>query len=233
MACLATLTTSTPRRGQWHSITAQFGGDTGITTVPLQAALNQTREHTTSSTVTLASSLNPSTFGASVTSHGDGHGRSNRNRNLPRRRNVLGTGTISGGLATLTTSTLAGGTHSDHGCSPGRYQLQRCGLNPGISGREQGDADRHGERRQPSLRNAKKPAFTSTITGFVNGDTQEAGGYGDHQSDDDGNDGLPCGDRILHHCSSRKSLPRTTTTSSPFVNGTLTVTPQPAGKRRR
>ncbi len=61
---VATLTTSSLAAGT-HSITAQYGGDAnynGAVSTPLSQTVNQA-----SSTVALASSLNPSTFGTSVT----------------------------------------------------------------------------------------------------------------------------------------------------------------------
>ena len=106
---IATLTTISLPVGT-HSITAQYPGDTnytGAVSTPLSQVVNKATP-----AVALASSLNPSTFGASVTF--------TATLPLPATGTVtfldgatsIGTGTISGGAATLTTSLLAGGTHS-------------------------------------------------------------------------------------------------------------------------
>ena len=63
-------------------------------------------------TVALASSLNPSTFGASVTFTATLPADATGNVTFLDGSTSLGTGTISSGTATLTTSSLAAGTHS-------------------------------------------------------------------------------------------------------------------------
>jgi len=108
----ATLTSSALAAGS-HSITAIYSGDTnfaGSTSPPL----TQTVKQATSST-SLASSLNPSTFGAAVTftatvtSTG---GTPTGTVTFKDGATTLGTGTLSGGKATFTTSSLALGSHS-------------------------------------------------------------------------------------------------------------------------
>ena len=92
-----------------------------------------------SSTVALASSLNPSTFGASVIAYCDGHVRSNRNRNLPRRRDGARHWNDQQRHRHSDDQFACSGYALDHGAVWRRLQLQRLNLNGGISGREQGD----------------------------------------------------------------------------------------------
>ena len=106
---IATLTTSALAVGT-HSIIAQYGGDSnynGAVSTPISQVVNQV-----SSTVTLASSLNPSTFGASVTLTATVTSGATGTVTFHEGATTLGTGTISGGIARLTTSALAVGTHS-------------------------------------------------------------------------------------------------------------------------
>ena len=106
---VATLTTSSLAVGT-HSITAQYGGDSNYNTsvsTPVSQVVNLA-----SSTVALASSLNPSTFGASVTLTATVTSGATGTVTFHDGATSLGTGTISSGIATLTTSSLAAGTHS-------------------------------------------------------------------------------------------------------------------------
>jgi YVTN family beta-propeller protein len=106
---IATLTTSSLAVGT-HSITAQYGGDSnynGAVSTPVSQTVNQA-----SSTVALASSLNPSTFGASVTLTATVTSGATGTVTFHEGATSLGTGTISNGIATLATSTLTAGTHS-------------------------------------------------------------------------------------------------------------------------
>ena len=106
---IATLTTSALATGS-HSITAQYGGDSnynGAVSTAVSQVVNQA-----SSTVALASSLNPSAFGASVTLTATVTSGATGTVTFHDGTTSLGTGTISSGVATLTTSSLAAGTHS-------------------------------------------------------------------------------------------------------------------------
>jgi hypothetical protein len=108
----ATFSISTLAVGS-HSITAVYGGSTDFagSTSPV---LTQTVKQATSSTA-LASSLNPSTFGAAVkftatvTSSG---GTPTGTVTFKDGSSTLGSGTLSSGKAKYTTSTLAVGSHS-------------------------------------------------------------------------------------------------------------------------
>jgi hypothetical protein len=108
----ATYTTAVLSAGT-HSITAVYGGDTnfGGSASP---ALAQTVKQAASST-SLASSLNPSTFGATVTftatvtSTG---GTPTGSVTFKDGTTTLGTGTLSAGKAAFTTTALSVGTHS-------------------------------------------------------------------------------------------------------------------------
>ena len=108
----ATFKTSTLAVGT-HSITAVYGGSTSFagSTSPL---LTQTVKQASSST-SLASSLNPSTFGAAVTftatvtSTG---GTPTGTVTFKDGTTTVGTGTLTSGKATFSTSALAVGPHS-------------------------------------------------------------------------------------------------------------------------
>jgi hypothetical protein len=105
----ATLTTSSLAVGT-HSITAQYGGDTNYNlsdSTPISQEVSKA-----SSTVALASSLNPSTFGANVTVTATLPVGTTGAVTFQDGATSLGTGSVSGGIATLTTSSLAVGTHS-------------------------------------------------------------------------------------------------------------------------
>jgi len=107
----ASLTTATLATGT-HSITASYGGDAtfaGSTSAAITQIVNQG-----STTTALTSSLNPSTFGQTVTF------TATVSPSLGPTGSVqffdgatsLGTVALSGGTASLTTSALVGGTHS-------------------------------------------------------------------------------------------------------------------------
>jgi len=107
----ATFTTSALALGS-HSITASYAGDTNFT-ASTSAALTQTVKPASSTTV--ASSLNPSTFGQAVTFTATVTATSGTPTGMVTFKDgttTLGTGTLSGGKAMLTTSTLAAGSHS-------------------------------------------------------------------------------------------------------------------------
>jgi hypothetical protein len=106
---VATLTTSSLTAGT-HSITAQYGGDTNYTGV-VSTAVSQV-VNLTAPTVTVTSSLNPSTFGAGVTFSIALPTGATGTVTFYDGTTVLGTGGISNGVAALTTSSLAAGTHS-------------------------------------------------------------------------------------------------------------------------
>ena len=100
-----------------HSITAQYSGDTNYsaaTSTPLSQSVNKA-----TSTVTLTSSFNPSTFGASVTFTATLPVDATGTVTFLDGTTTLGTGTITSGVATLATSSLAGGTHSISAQYPG------------------------------------------------------------------------------------------------------------------
>jgi Bacterial Ig-like domain (group 3)/Autotransporter beta-domain len=108
----ATLTTSSLSVGS-HTITAEYGGDSNhsaSTSPPLTQVVNQS-----STTVTLASSLNPSEFGQAVTftaTVSDSGGTPTGTVTFKDGATVLGTTALNGSaLATFTTSSLTVGTH--------------------------------------------------------------------------------------------------------------------------
>lgn len=105
----ATFTTSTLAAGS-HSIVATYVSDGNYLTSSSTAV-----PHTVdvaSTTVTLASSLNPSTFTASVTFTATTAAGATGSISFLDGVTVLGSGTVSGGIATFSTSSLAVATHS-------------------------------------------------------------------------------------------------------------------------
>jgi len=93
-----------------HSITAQYGGDVNYNAA-VSTALSQVVNKATPA-ITLASSLNPSTFGANVTFTATLPTNATGTVTFIDGVTILGTGTISSGVATLAISSLSGGTHS-------------------------------------------------------------------------------------------------------------------------
>ncbi|MER6334871.1 Ig-like domain repeat protein, partial [Streptomyces sp. NPDC001034] len=112
---VATLTTSALAVGA-HALTAVYGGDTEFTgsTSPVD---NQTVTQAASATA-LTSAPDPSVFGqaktltATVTAVAPGAGVPTGTVSFFDGATLLGTGTLSGGVATLTTSALAVGAHA-------------------------------------------------------------------------------------------------------------------------
>jgi autotransporter-associated beta strand protein len=110
----ATFQTSTLTQGT-HSITATYSGDTNFITstssVLSQAVVNAT-------TTVVSSSANPSVFGQSVTFTATvspslaGAGTPTGTVTFMDGNITLGTGTLSAGVATFTSTTLSTGTHS-------------------------------------------------------------------------------------------------------------------------
>ena len=106
----ATLTTTSLAGGS-HSITANWAGNTNYSTVT-SSAITQTVNKATP-TLSVASSKNPSNYGDSVTFTATiSSGLTGNTLTFYDGSTSLGTGTISGTTATLTTTTLAVGSHS-------------------------------------------------------------------------------------------------------------------------
>ena len=94
-----------------HSITAAYGGDTNDS-ASASPTLTQTVIQS-STTVTLTSSLNPSGYGSPVTFRATvTPSAATGTITFADGNTTLGTGTLSGGIATYTTSALALGSHS-------------------------------------------------------------------------------------------------------------------------
>lgn len=111
----ATLSTSALLAGT-HSIVAQYSGDSNYLSAN-SSKLSQVVDKATPGSggvaaVTVASSLNPSVFGKSVTLTATVPSNATGTVTFMDGTNALGTGTISSGTATFTTSALGGGTHS-------------------------------------------------------------------------------------------------------------------------
>ena len=109
IAGAASITTSTLFVGT-HPITAVYSGDTnyyGASSAVLSEVVNKV-----STAVTLISSLNPSTFGNAVTLTATISAGATGTVTFHDGTTALGTGIINNGVATLTTSSLAVGSHS-------------------------------------------------------------------------------------------------------------------------
>jgi Bacterial Ig-like domain (group 3)/Bacterial Ig-like domain (group 2) len=105
-----TFSTSTLAAGS-HSITAAYGGDSNYNS-STSSVLTQT-VNKANTTVTVASSANPSTYGSSVTfTVTISPSAATGTMTFKDGTTTLGTGTISSGKATFSTSTLAAGSHS-------------------------------------------------------------------------------------------------------------------------
>src|SRR5271157_5652562 len=106
--------TTTALTGGSHSITAVYGGDSNFAGSTSNTVSQVVSEATT--TTTLASSQNPSIFGQSVTFtatvSSTSPGTISGTVNFMDGATLLGSGTVSSGKATYTTTALAGGSHS-------------------------------------------------------------------------------------------------------------------------
>ena len=214
---VATLTTSSLGVGT-HSITAQYGGDSNYNDA-VSTAVSQV-VNLASSTVALASSLNPSTFGASVTLTATVTSGATGTVTFHDGTTSLGSGTISSGVATLTTSSLAAGTHSItaqyggdsnyNGTTSSVTQVVNKAtltVTANDASRPYGTAD---------------PAFTSTITGFVNGDTQASVVTGSPSLTTTATTISPAGTYPI--TAALGTLATNNNYIFAFINGTLTVT---------
>jgi Big-like domain-containing protein len=107
----ASLTTATLSAGT-HSITASYGGNTNFAGSTSPAVAQSVAQVTT--TTSLTSSQNPSTFGQAVTLTATVSPDSGPTGNVQffDGGTSLGTASLSGGVASMTTSTLTVGTHS-------------------------------------------------------------------------------------------------------------------------
>jgi YVTN family beta-propeller protein len=93
-----------------HSITAHYGGDINYGAADSTELFQVVNKAIPA--ISMASSLNPSTFGTSVTFTATLPTAATGTVTFLDGTTTLGTGTISSGIATLTTSSLTGGTHS-------------------------------------------------------------------------------------------------------------------------
>ena len=113
---VATFSTTTLAQGA-HSITATYGGDTNFN-ASASAVLNQVVNVPTkiTTTITLASSVNPSQVGQSVTftatvAADSGTAKPTGTVTFKDGTTPIGMGTLTNGVATFTTSSLSAGTH--------------------------------------------------------------------------------------------------------------------------
>jgi hypothetical protein len=104
------MSTSTLALGS-HSITASYGGNTNYNS-STSSTLTQT-VNKANTTTSLASSANPSVYGQSVTFTATvSPSAATGTVTFKDGSNTIGTGSLSSGVATYTTSTLAIGSHS-------------------------------------------------------------------------------------------------------------------------
>ncbi len=145
----ATFATSSLSAGS-HSITAEYGGD-GTHGASTSAPLTQTVNRS-GTTVTLASSQNPSTFGQSVTFTATvtDSGTPTGTVTFKDGATTLGTGTLNGsGQATFATSSLSAGSHS-------------------ITAEYGGDANHAASTSAPLTQTVNKSGTTTTLVSSQN-----------------------------------------------------------------
>lgn len=141
-----TLTTSTLTIGS-HTITVSYGGDSSnspATSVPITQIVNKV-----TSTVTVASSLNPSNINQPVTFTATASTGATGTITFLDGSTVLGTGTLNNGQTTLTTSTLTAGSHT-------------------ITVSYGGDTNNSAATSAPLAQVVNKPTPTVTITSSLN-----------------------------------------------------------------
>ncbi len=167
-----------------YSTTANATSPAGTYPVSIESGLNSTNYviafvsgtltvNPSPSTVALASSPNPSTYGSPVTFTATVPSDATGTVTFIQQTSpafTMGTGTISNGVATLTTSTLAAGTYQiqanyggDVKYSPANSALLTQTVTKGVLTVRANDTTR--------AFGVANPTFTTTITGFVNGDT--------------------------------------------------------------
>lgn len=108
-AGVATFTTSTLTVGP-HSITASYAGDSNYA-ASVSSSLTETINKQTGETITLTSSLNPAVFSNSVTFTATVPNNATGTVTFYDGATSIGTGTVTAGVATFTTSTLSVGPH--------------------------------------------------------------------------------------------------------------------------
>ncbi len=116
---VATFTVSTLTGGQ-HSMTVSYAGDNNNTSGLSAPLLETVTDITAPTQTTLAASANPLLAGSSVTfiatvdlvNPGSGNGTINGSVTFTDGAKIIGAGSVSGGTATITVSTLAVGKHS-------------------------------------------------------------------------------------------------------------------------
>jgi hypothetical protein len=112
----ATFTTSTLSAGT-HTVTATYSGDNNFFASSSSAITQTVNSGVVGTTTTLSSSANPSVFGQSVTftatvTPTSGSGTPTGTVTFSDGASSIGSGTLSGGQATFTTSSLSVGLHS-------------------------------------------------------------------------------------------------------------------------
>ena len=116
---IATFSITTLTGGN-HSITASYAGDKNNTAAVSTPLTQVVKDVTATTTTSLAPSANPANAGAAVkltavisaTTAGAGAGAIGGTVTFKEGAALLGTGTVSGGVATLTLTTLSVGSHS-------------------------------------------------------------------------------------------------------------------------
>ena len=215
---VATLTTSSLTPGT-HSITAQYGGDSNYNaavSTPVSQVVNKV-----SSTVTLASSLNPSTFGASVTLTATvTSGATGTVTFEDNGTAISGAVPISGTTATFTTSTLVVGMHPIIAVYSGDGNYNGAASSVLTQGVNQATLVVTANSASRPYGTAN-PVFTSMITGFVNGDTQASVVTGAPSLTTTATTASPVG--IYPIAAALGTLATNNNYTFIFVNGTLTV----------
>ena len=216
---------SIPGSGSAHDVKASYPGDdnfsasssatTSLTSTVVTTGLTLSALPTSStygSSVTLTATLSPSSEGGLTT---DGETITFKNG-----ATTLGTGTLSGGVATLSLTTLPAGTDSLTAAYAGdtnfaaktstalNYVVAKATLTATAN-----DASR--------AFGASNPTFTATIAGFLNGDTQASAVTGSPSITTTATTSSPVGTYPITPAAGTLA---STNYTFVFVNGTLTVT---------
>ena len=174
-------------------------------------------------TITLASSLNPSTFGANVTFTATlPAGATGTVTFEDNGAAISGAVPISGTTATFTTATLVAGAHPITAVYSGDTNYNGATSSVLTQGVNQATLTVMANNASRSYGTAN-PAFTSTITGFVNGDTQASVVTGSPRLTTTATIVSPAGTYPI--TAALGTLATNNNYMFAFINGTLTVTP--------
>jgi len=160
----ASLSTSTLSAGN-HSLTASYAGDTNDAPSSSPPVTESVGQSTTATTTALAAAPNPSTAGQNVTLTATvAPGNPTGNVSFYDGANLLGTGSVTNGVATYSTTTLSAGGHSltaSYGCDTNNAPSTSAAVNQSVTA----PSGRSITSLVPSTTQAGSAAFTLTVNG--------------------------------------------------------------------